>query len=110
MRQWRIVFVETPVFTRRVNALLSDEEYRSLQSWLSDGPDRGVLIPGGSGLRKVRWARRGTGKSGGVRVIYYWASGDEVIFMLFAYGKSEQNDLTRDQVKSLARMIREDLQ
>src|SRR4029450_8227487 len=103
MRQWRIVFIETPVFTRRVSALLTDEEYRSLQSWLSDDPERGALIQGGSGLRKVRWARKGMGKSGGVRVIYYWASEDQMVYMLFAYGKSEQSDLTRDQVKSLAR-------
>lgn len=66
-------FIETPTFTRLVTALLSDEEYRALQNELLEDPERGVLIQGGGGIRKLRFAARGHGKRGGVRVIYYWA-------------------------------------
>ena len=65
-------FIETPTFTRLVTALLSDEEYRALQNELLEDPERGVLIQGGGGIRKLRFAARGHGKRGGVRVIYYW--------------------------------------
>ena len=66
-------FIETPTFTRLVTALLSDEEYRALQNELLEDPERGDLIQGGGGIRKLRFALRGRGKRGGVRVIYYWA-------------------------------------
>jgi len=65
-------FVETPVFTAVVTALLSAEEYRELQLALLIRPEQGVLIRGSGGLRKLRWGVRGRGKRGGVRVIYYW--------------------------------------
>ena len=77
-----MIFVETPTFTRMVTALLTDEEYRGLQTTLADDPERGALIWGGGGIRKIRCAMEGTGKSGGIRVIYYWLCGDQQIFML----------------------------
>ncbi len=68
-----MVIVETSTFTRRVQELLSDEDYRKLQTVLINRPNTGAIIPGSGGLRKVRWALSGRGKRGGVRVIYYWA-------------------------------------
>lgn len=65
-------FIETPTFTRQVTHLLSDEEYRQLQNTLVEDPECGDLIKGGGGIRKVRHAVQGRGKSGGVRAIYYW--------------------------------------
>jgi mRNA-degrading endonuclease RelE of RelBE toxin-antitoxin system len=65
-------FVETPTFTRLVSALLSDDEYRVMQQTLVENPARGALIEQGGGIRKLRWGAQGRGKSGGVRVIYYW--------------------------------------
>lgn len=65
-------FIETPIFTRTVTALLSDDEYRELQNELVEDPARGDLIKGGGGIRKLRYAIKGCGKSGGIRVIYYW--------------------------------------
>ena len=68
-----MLIVETPVFTRRVLKLMSDEDYRALQQRLVVNPEVGALIRHSGGLRKVRWASVGRGKRGGVRAIYYLA-------------------------------------
>jgi len=101
-------FVETPVFTKRVKDLLSDEDYRALQVALLLRPEQGLVIKGSSGLRKVRWARKGTGKRGGIRIIYYWHADEQVFYMLFAYEKTAQADLTPQQLRILARLVREE--
>ena len=102
-------FVETPIFTKRVKDLLPDEDYRTLQVALLLRPEQGPLIKGGGGLRKVRWAPKGIGKRGGIRVIYYWRPDEQVFYMLFAYRKAAQDDLTPDQLRVLARIVREEL-
>jgi hypothetical protein len=99
-------FVETPVFTSSVARHLSDESYRQLQIALLLRPEQGPVIPGSGGLRKVRWARPGGGKRGGVRVIYYWASAERAFYMLYCYAKNEQGDLTPAQAKVLGRLVR----
>lgn len=103
-----MVIIETSIFTRQVQALLSDEEYRQLQMALVLHPDMGSLIPGSGGLRKARWSLAGHGKRGGVRVIYYWAVVHDKILMLFMYAKNEQDDLTPEQIKVLRRIIEEE--
>src|SRR5262245_7664102 len=101
-------FLETPVFTRVVEELLDDEAYRFLQIALVLRPDAGRLIPGSGGLREIRWALEGAGKRGGCRVIYYWDEPSETYYMLYAYGKSKRDDLTRDQLRVLSRLVREE--
>jgi len=103
-----MVIIETPVFTKQALSILSDEEYRLFQSVLLDRPDAGKVIPGGGGLRKVRWSTDGRGKRGGVRIIYYWFISMETILLLFMYPKNVQGDLTRDQVKQLKKIVEED--
>jgi mRNA-degrading endonuclease RelE of RelBE toxin-antitoxin system len=103
-----VVIIETSIFTRQVQALLSDEEYRQLQMTLVLHPEMGAVISGSGGLRKVRWTIGGRGKRGGVRVIYYWAVVHDKILMLFIYAKNEQDDLTPDQLKVLRRIIEEE--
>jgi mRNA-degrading endonuclease RelE of RelBE toxin-antitoxin system len=103
-----MVIFETSIFTRQVQALLSDEEYRQLQMALILHPDLGAVIPGSGGLRKVRWSTGGRGKRGGVRVIYYWAVVHDRILMLFMYAKNEQDDLTPEQLKVLRRIVEEE--
>ena len=103
-----MVIRETSVFTRQVCELLDDESYRLLQLRLIADPAAGKLIPGTGGLRKVRWQAAGRGKRGGVRVIYYWASKPEVILMLLVYDKSERDDLSPQQQKMLATLVREE--
>jgi len=103
-----MVIVETSIFTRQVQALLTDDEYRRLQATLVEHPDMGPIIVGSGGLRKVRWGARGRGKRGGVRVIYYWAVAQDRLLMLLVYAKSDQDDLSHDQLKMLKKIVEEE--
>ena len=100
--------VELPLFSRLVAELMTDLELWELQDALAASPDAGDLIPGGKGLRKIRWRlrSRGRGKRGGVRVIYYWRKTREVICFVTLYAKSAREDLTRGQLKALARLVK----
>lgn len=101
-----MIFIETSVFTREIKDLLPDEEYRMLQTALMFRPDAGDIIRGGGGLRKVRWNLPGMGKRGGLRVIYYWDPPD-TIYMLLPYKKTDQDDLTPEQLRFLRVMVKE---
>lgn len=103
-----MLIIETSVFTRQVRGLLSDEEYRELQTALVNRPNAGAVIVGSGGLRKLRWATKGKGKRGGTRVIYYWAVAQEQLLMLLIYSKSEREDLTREQLKTLRKIVEEE--
>ena len=100
-------FIETPTFTRLVTALLSDEEYRHLQECLLQAPDGGDLIKGGGGIRKLRWGKSGRGKSGGVRVIYFWQSAGHRIYLLLIYPKSKKDNLTDRETAILRDLVKE---
>ena len=100
------IFIETSVFTREIEDLLPDEEYRMLQTALMFRPDAGDIIRAGGGLRKVRWNLPGRGKRGALRVIYYWDPPD-TIYLLLPYKKTEQDDLTSEQLKFLRGMVKE---
>ncbi|WP_372810522.1 type II toxin-antitoxin system RelE/ParE family toxin [Litorivivens sp.] len=96
-----MIIIETSIFTKRIKELMSDDDYKELQESLVNRPDMGAVIPGSGGLRKMRWRLEGRGKSGGVRVIYYWLTEDEQVLMLYVYPKSEQDNLTAEQTKVL---------
>ncbi|MFN7835405.1 MAG: type II toxin-antitoxin system RelE/ParE family toxin [Burkholderiaceae bacterium] len=100
-------FIETSVFTRLLNPLLDDEEYRGLQNILVEKPDRGNLIKSGGGIGKLRYALPGRGKSGGVRVIYYWVKDSHQIYLLLIYPKSKKDDLTDQETALLREFIKE---
>ncbi len=100
-----MIIIETSVFTRCIQALMSDEEYVKLQEALVARPDLGDLIPGSGGLRKVRRGREGRGKRGGERVVYYWAVGAEQLRMLYVYAKGRQENLTSAQLKALREIV-----
>jgi hypothetical protein len=99
-----MVFIETPVFTRQVLELLSDESYAEFQRHLRRNPRAGDVIQGTGGLRKVRWAAGGSGKSGGVRVIYFHVSARGQIRLLLIYRKGIKDDLTPDEKKTLRKL------
>ena len=100
-----MVFRESKAFGRRLAELMSDEDFRLLQVSLLLRPDQGKVIPRGGGLRKMRWALAGRGKSGGARVIYYWFVAQAVIYLLLLYSKNEQEDLTPEQLKLLRKSV-----
>ena len=100
-------FIETPTFTRMLTALLTDDEYRGLQNELMEDPERGDIIKGGGGIRKLRYAAQGRGKSGGVRVIYYWVKDNHQIYMLVVYPKSKKDNLTDKETAILRGFVKE---
>lgn len=100
-----MVIVETRAFTARISDLLSDEQYRALQTHLLRRPSAGSVIPGTGGLRKLRWAASGRGKRAGTRVIYFWHPALNRLLMLFAFAKNERADLTREQRKALRQIV-----
>lgn len=100
-----MVIIETPIFTKLITELMSDDECKDLQEALVIRPDMGAIIKNSGGLRKVRWALEGRGKSGGVRVIYYWMTQDEQLYMLLAYPKNAQANVTDAQTKQLKQIV-----
>jgi hypothetical protein len=104
-------FVEAPAFTRHVSDYLGDDEYQELQKRLADNPELGDLIPGTGGFRKLRWTdpRRGKGKRGGLRIIYYYFLSGQVIWLMTLYGKDEASDLTSNEKKALKSALETEL-
>jgi len=102
-------FIETPIFSKEVQALLKDDEYKSLQVALLLRPEQGSIIPKSGGLRKVRWSSKGKGKQGGLRVIYYWDNKTESFYMLLIYSKSKKDGLSPDQLQILSQIVKEEL-
>ena len=100
-----MIIVETTVFTKLIGQLMDDDHYRELQELLIENPEIGDLIQGSGGLRKIRWKLTVRGKRGGVRVIYYWAVSVDQIRMLYVYSKSDQENLTKDQLKVLRQIV-----
>ena len=101
-------FIETAAFIRSARGLLGENDIVDLQSVLLLRPEAGAIIPGTAGCRKLRWALPGRGKSGGVRVIYYWLRADHQIYLLLAFAKNRQENLTPEQAR-LLRQITADL-
>ena len=104
-----MVLFESPVFSRYRDAYLTEDEYLRLQLALISQPTSGDVIPGSGGLRKLRWHGSGRGKRGGIRVIYYYIAADAQIYLLTVYAKAEVKDLTRDQIRSLRKLVEVEL-
>ncbi len=105
-------FIEAPAFTRRLSDYLNDDGYRELQARLQATPDLGDLMPGTGGFRKVRWTdvRRGKGRRGGLRVIYYHFKSDRQVWLMTLYDKNEASDLTAREKKALRTAIQNELE
>ena len=104
-------FIEAPAFTRHIADYLDDDDYRALQNLLAENPEAGDVMPGTGGFRKLRWAdpRRGKGRRGGLRVIYYYLLSDSQILLVTIYDKDEAADLTPAEKKALKTAIAEEL-
>jgi hypothetical protein len=104
-------FVELPPFERHRKSYLGDEDFRALQNLLMADPEAGDVIPDTGGLRKLRFAdpRRGKGKRGGLRVIYYWWDAGSQFWLFTLYSKGEMADLTTAERKALKAMVKSEL-
>ena len=105
-------FIEAPAFTRYLPDYLAEDAYRDMQARLAANPEFGDLMPGTGGFRKMRWAdaRRGKGRRGGLRVIYYHFKSDSQIWLMALYGKDEASDLTAKEKKALQAAIVSELE
>ena len=101
-----LTVAETPEYLRRAERLLSSTERAGVVERLAADATAGDLIQGTGGVRKLRWARGGRGKSGGVRVIYYFHSEAMPIYLLTVFGKNEKADLSGAERKELAALVR----
>ena len=98
-------FVESPLFSSYLPDYLSDDEYSELQGYLCEHPDAGDMVKGSGGVRKLRWSRSGTGKSGGVRVCYYVRTQAGQVLMLVIYAKSAKASIPGHILKSIKEVM-----
>jgi len=102
-----ITIAETEPFQNKINKLLSKEERSDLIAYLSEHPSSGDLIQGSGGIRKLRWARGNKGKSGGVRVIYYFHNDTMPLYLLAAFGKNEKANISAEEKSLLSKAVKE---
>jgi hypothetical protein len=104
-------FIEAPAFTRRLPDYLDDEQYRKLQKQLAADPEAGGLMPGTGGFRKMRWVdqRRGKGRRGGLRIIYYYFALDAQVWLMTIYDKNEAADLSANEKQALKNAIQAEI-
>ena len=100
-----IPIAEVPEYIRRAEKLLAAEERQDIVSYLAAHPKSGDRIEGTGGIRKIRWGRGGRGKSGGVRVIYYYHSEVMPLYLLAMFAKNEQANLSKAGRNDLAKLV-----
>ena len=100
-----VTFIETRLFSRLVQQYLDDDGYRDLQHAIAQDPEVGSVIPGTSGLRKLRWRAPGRGKRGGYRVIYFARTAQGVIWMLTMYPKNVTDNIPAHVLRQIRKEI-----
>jgi len=98
-------FIESKLFSRLLGDYLTDDEYAELQTALADAPERGAVVPGSGGVRKLRWSQPGRGKRGGIRVIYYAKTHEGIIWMLTIYAKNEEQSIPAHVLRKIKEEI-----
>ena len=101
MSQQSVSVLRLAVFSRRAKKLFTEAEIEAVAAYLSQFPEKGDVIPGTKGLRKLRWSVGNRGKRGGSRVIYYYHLAENLILLLSAYAKSQQVDMDLAEKKIL---------
>jgi hypothetical protein len=113
-RQWRtlgemrtrpITVAETAVFMRQASALWADHERFEFVDFIARNPEAGDLVPASGGVRKVRWRRQGSGKRGGVRVIYFYHDPGMPLYLLMIYAKARRDDLSPDARRTVQALV-----
>jgi len=97
-----LTVIETPQFLSQANAVWTEAEREEFVDFIARNPETGDVIPGSGGVRKVRWRRRGMGKRGGARVIYFYYNVTTPLYLLMVYAKAEREDLTVDAKKAVS--------
>lgn len=100
-----ITVAEVPEYIRRAEKLLSEDERRNVIEYLAAHPKSGDLMEGTGGVRKLRWGRAGQGKSGGVRIIYYFHSEGMPLYVLTLFAKNERANISKAERNDLAGMV-----
>ncbi len=96
--------VELPEFTKQSDKILSESEKQSIINYLAKHPSSGDLIEGTGGIRKLRWAAQGKGKSGGVRVIYYYHNKTIPLFLLTLFAKGKKSNIDKSERNELSKL------
>ena len=97
--------VETPFFVRKAAGLLAEEERLQLIAFVGANPEAGDVIPESGGVRKIRWAAKGRGKRGGIRVVYYFHNEAFPVFLLTVYSKNQKANLTKAERNELKTLV-----
>lgn len=101
-----MTIAESPEFSRQARQLLTEAEVDELIEFLAIHPQAGAIMQGTGGVRKLRWAREGKGKSGGTRVIYYFHNETIPLFLLTIYGKGRKDNLSKSERNQLAKLVK----
>jgi hypothetical protein len=99
-----ITVAETPLFIRQAQVVWDESERTAFIEFIARNPEEGDLIPETGGVRKIRWARPGSGKRGGARVIYFYHSVDRPLYLLMVYAKARREDLTAEEKKIVRKL------
>ena len=100
-----LTVVETPLFQKLWPHYWDEEDRGAFAAYIAENPDAGVVVPESGGIRKVRWRRAGSGKSGGVRVIYFTRTAEEEVVLLTLYAKAKTDNLTGPKLKEIRRAL-----
>ena len=97
--------IETPIYSRKADNLLSEDEREEIAVFISQNPTAGSTVRGSGGVRKIRWARAGSGKRGGVRIIYYNQWQHEEVWLLTLYAKNERSTIPAHELRLIKEAI-----
>ncbi len=99
-----LTVAETPLFVRQADVVWDEDERVAFVDFIAANPDAGDVIPETGGVRKIRWARTGTGKRGGARVIYFYHDPDRPLYLLMVYAKAQRENLTADEKRAVRKL------
>ena len=99
-----ISVAETPLFVRQAEQVWNEAAWEAFVEFIAENPEAGDLIPETGGVRKIRWARPGTGRRGGARVIYFYHDADRPIYLLMVYAKARKENLSAEEKRTLRKL------